>query len=599
MSKIKKPTIDYTSRDFETIKKSLVEYTKRYYSDIYQDFNEASFGSLMLDTVAYVGDMLSFYLDYQVNETFLETANETKNVLKLAKQIGYKQQGPSAASGIASFYIFIPATINGNAPDQSYIPVLRKNSSFFSDDGTQFILTHDVRFDREDNEVAVGKLDPITGIPLLYAIKSYGNVVSGEYVNTSMQVGDFENFLRVQVPLQNVVEIISVKDSEGFEYYEVEHLAQDHVYRPVINRTSTQKQVSSFLRPFYVPRRFVLERVNDQVFLQFGYGVDETREEDFSIADPSNIILEMSTKQYKSDLSFDPSRLIKTDKFGLVPQNTTLFVEARIVREKRISIGINTLNNINNIILEFEDLNSLNRGLVSIVKSSLEVTNEEKIIGDSTSLTTQEIKTIALSQYSSQNRAVTKEDYRSLVYRMPKVYGTIKRTNVVRDQDSFKRNINIFVLTENEQGHFEAPTQTLKENLKIWINENKMINDTIDILDGKVLNLGIKFSIIVDQMKNSDQVLGSCLLELKNFYSLKPQMGESFFITDIYKQIRNVNGVLDVVHVDVFSKNGGQYSNIYMDIEKQRSADGRYIEMPENVVYEIKFASEDIKGVVV
>lgn len=599
MSKIKKPTIDYTSRDFQSIKNSLVEYTKRYYPDTYQDFNEAGFGSLMLDTVAYAGDMLSFYLDYQVNESFLETANETNNVIKLAKQIGYKQQGPATAAGVASFYIFVPATINGMAPDESYIPVLRKNSSFFSDDGVKFVLTHDVRFDREDNEVAVGKIDPVTGLPLLYAIKSYGNVVSGESTVVTISVGNFENFLKVEVPLQNIIEIISVKDLEGFEYYEVEHLAQDHVYRPVINRTSTKKQVSSFLRPFYVPRRFVLEREEEQTFLQFGYGTDETRQEDFSIVDPSNIVLDMSTKKYTSNLSFDPSKMIKTDKFGLVPQNTTLFVEARINERERTSIGANTLTRINNAIFDFEDLNSLDQSLVSIVRSSLEVNNEEKIIGDNTSLTAQEIKTVALSQYSSQNRAVTREDYRSLIYRMPKIYGTIKRVNVVRDQDSFKRNINIFVLSENEQGYFEAATQTLKENLKIWINENKMINDTIDILDGKILNLGINFSIIVDHMKNSDSVLTSCLNELKKLYSLRPQMGESFLITDIYKQIRNVNGVLDVAHVHVFSKNGGSYSNIYIDLEKQKSADGRYIEIPENVIYEIKFPSDDIKGVVV
>lgn len=599
MSKIKKPTIDYTSRDFQSIKNSLVEYTKRYYPDTYQDFNEAGFGSLMLDTVAYAGDMLSFYLDYQVNESFLETANETNNVIKLAKQIGYKQQGPATASGIASFYIFVPATINGMAPDESYIPVLRKNSTFFSDDGVKFILTHDVRFDREDNEVAVGKIDPVTGLPLLYAIKSYGTVVSGETTVATISVGNFENFLKVEVPLQNIIEIISVKDLEGFDYYEVEHLAQDHVYKPVVNRTSTKKQVSSFLRPFYVPRRFVLEREEGQTFLQFGYGTDETRQEDFSIIDPSNIVLDMSTKTYTSNLSFDPSKMIKTDKFGLVPQNTVLFVEARISESERTSIGANTLTRVNNALFDFEDLNSLDQALVSIVRSSLEVNNEEKFIGDNTSLTAQEIKTVALSQYSSQNRAVTKEDYRSLIYRMPKTYGTIKRVNVVRDQDSFKRNINIFVLSENEQGFLETATQTLKENLKIWINENKMINDTIDILDGKILNLGINFSIIVDHMKNSDSVLTSCLNELKKLYSLRPQMGESFLITDIYKQIRNVNGVLDVAHVHVFSKNGGSYSNVYIDLEKQKSADGRYIEIPENVIYEIKFPSDDIKGVVV
>jgi len=598
MTKIKKPVVDYTARDFESIKEALVEYARKYYPNNYQDFNEAGFGSMVLDTVAYAGDILSFYLDYQANESFLDTALERENVIKLAKQLGYKHRGPASAVGIATFYIFVPATVNGNAPDERYIPVLRKNSTFTSTNGTQFILTDDVRFDREDNEVAVGRVDPSTKIPSLYAIKAYGTVMSGKYSSVSVEVGEYEKFLKLKIPLNNIVEVISVTDSEGFEYYEVENLSQDYVYRPIINRTSTKKQVDSFLRAFYVPRRFTLERTSSDVYLQFGHGTDSIGE-DISIADPSNVVLKYSSREYISDSSFDPSRLVYSEKFGIVPTNTSLSILARTSDQLNVNIGAGTLNTINNVIFDFEDINNLDQNIVSLVRNSIEVDNEESIVGEISNLDTNHIKTLAYETYASQNRAVTKEDYRSLLYKMPRKFGSIKRVNVLRDANSFKRNLNIYVLSQGEDGKLAAASQTLKQNMKVWLNENKMINDTIDILDGKILNLGINFSIIVDQTYNSDQVLAKALLNLKNTFSIVPNMGESFFITDVYKSVRNTEGVLDLVDVGITVKNGGVYSGVSLDLEKQKSLDGRYIEMPDNIVYEIKFPNDDIKGVVV
>lgn len=598
MTKIKKPVVDYTARDFETIKQSLVEYARKYYPNSYQDFNEAGFGSMVLDTVAYTGDILSFYLDYHVNEGFLDTALERDNVIKLAKQLGYKHQGPASATGIATFYIFVPATVNGNAPDERYIPVLRKNSSFTSTNGTQFILTEDVRFDRDDNEVAVGRVDPLTNIPSLYAIRAHGTVMSGKYSSVFVDVAEYEKFLKVKVPLKNIVEIISVKDSQGFEYYEVENLAQDYIYRPVINRSSTKKQVDSFLRPFYVPRRFTLERTSTDTYLQFGHGTDR-QEGDISVADPSQVILKFSSKEYISDTSFDPNRLIYSEKFGVVPSNTSLRITARTNDQLEVNIGAGTLTTVTNPIFDFEDINNLDQDSVSLVRGSIEIDNEEPIVGEINNLDTNQIKALAYETYASQNRAVTKEDYRSLLYKMPRKFGSIKRVNVLRDTNSFKRNLNIYVLSQGEDGKLAMASQTLKENMKVWLNENKMINDTIDILDGKILNLGINFSIIADHTYDSDETLSKSLQNLKNTFSVIPNMGESFFITDIYKAIRNTEGVLDVVDVSVVVKNGGVYSNVSLDLEKQKSSDGRYMEMPDNVVYEIKFPNDDIKGVVV
>lgn len=124
--------INYTSRDFQSIRNELITHVKKYYPNVYQDFNEASFGSIMIDTVAYVGDILSFYMDYNVNESFLETSIETNNVIKMARQMGYKYKGLPASSGVVTMYIVVPASANGTQPDLDYAPILKAGAVFSS-----------------------------------------------------------------------------------------------------------------------------------------------------------------------------------------------------------------------------------------------------------------------------------------------------------------------------------------------------------------------------------------------------------------------------------------------------------------------------------
>lgn len=594
----KKITVNYSAREFATIKQELINHAKRYYPDSYQDFNEAGFGSLMMDTVAYVGDMLSFYLDYQANESFLETANERQNVLKLAKQMGYKHDTTVSTSGMAAFYVYVPADTDGVAPDPNYMPVLKKNSTFGSNSGNQFTLLEDVRFDRDDNEVAAGKLNE-NGIPTYFAIKSYGKVISGEYVRASISVGDYTKFLKVQVPLENVIEIISVTDSNGYEYYEVENLSQDFIYKPIANKTSTKKQVDNHLRAYYVPRRFVKESDNGTTYLQFGHGTEQSNLTDIDVADPSEVVLKYSAKNYITDSSFDPSRLVYNNNFGIVPENTVLNVLARVNQSGDSSIGANTLTEPLDIRLDFQNINNLDREVVSFMRRTFECNNEEAYVSSKVDTDNQQIKKLAFSSFSSQNRAVTKQDYQSLIYKMPKTFGAVKRVNVLRDQNSFRRNLNAYVVSQDENGYLSQCSSTLKENIKTWLSSNKMINDTIDIIDAKVINLGVNFQITTDARFSKEQTLAKSLSNVREHLSQIGEIGQPFFISDIYQILRDVDGVLDVVSVNITNKEGINYSQIPFDIEKQRSADGRYIDMPDNVIYEIKFPNQDIRGAVV
>lgn len=597
--KKKKVTIDYSSREFATIKQELVNHAKKYYPDSFQDFNEAGFGSLLLDTVAYVGDMLSFYLDYQANESFLETANEIDNVLKLAKSLGYKHRDAASSVGVASFYILVPANQVGSGPNETYIPVLKKGSTFSSTNGAQFILEQDVRFDTNDSEVAVGRVDEDTGIPTYFAIKSFGTVISGKFERTSVAVGEYKRYRKLELPFSNVVEIISVIDSNGLEYYEVENLSQDLVYRPISNRTSTKKEVEDFLRPYYVPRRYVVEKTFENTYLQFGSGRETEDDVDIALADPSSIVLDYTTKKYVSNTTFEPNRLLQTSQLGIVPENTILTITVKTSDEIDSNISSNTLNNISNSIFEFDNENDLDSEAVSFIRRSLEVNNEEPITGNEIERNTQDIKKLAYSNFSSQGRAVTKQDYESLIYRMPKKFGSIKRVSVKRDENSYKRNLNVYVISTGATKKLEKSSQALKENIKVWLSQNKMVNDTIDILDAKVINLSVRFAITVDARMTKEQTLGKCILKLRKELSRVPDIGEPFSISDIYRMLRDVEGVLDVISVVAENKSGGLYSNVLFDIAENISPDGRYIDIPQNCIYEIKYEFEDIRGVVV
>lgn len=589
--------VKYTSRDFQSIKSDLVNHAKRYYPDTFKDFSEAGFGSLMLDAVSYIGDSLSFYLDFQANETFLQNTLEFDNVLKLAKQSGYKFKSNPSSATQASFFILIPASTLGNVPNNNYLPVVKQGSTFSADNGTVFVLDEDVNF--INSPVVVARVNDITGTPTFFAAKSYGKVVSGELKRTEVTVGNFSKFLKLTLPLSNVSEVVSIIDSEGKQYYEVDYLSQNTIYKSVTNRdTSTKSQTPMILKPHIAARRFSTDIYPGQLEIQFGSGKEEDFDTEVQL-DPKNVSLSMNGKSYITDRSVDPSKLVESDNFGISPSNTVLTVTYRQNNIDNVNVASNTLNNIISANLEFEDEANLSNSLVESVKDSLEIINEEPVTGDAEDIDTEELKNRVLNSYGSQNRAVTEQDYIATVYSMPSKHGAVKKASIHRDTNSLRRNMNLFIISENSDGKLSSANQVTKNNLKTWVNKNKMMNDTIDILDAKVLNLGITFEVIAETEVDSASTLERCISSLKNkFASEVPEVGEDFYISDVYNVLNEVEGVVDVVTVNVSKKVGGNYASIAFDINRNISSDGRYVVMPKNVIYEIKFPNTDIKGAV-
>ena len=591
------PLINYTNRDYSSLKRSLREHNRRYYSDVSKDENEASFDDMVFDIVAYTGDQLNFYVDYGVNESFLSTAIEYDNVIKHSKQLGYKFRGSPSSYGTATFYAIIPANSSGLGPDARYLPILKRGSECNTTAGIGFILNEDVSFSDPNNEVVVARVNESTGIPTSYVVRAYGQVISGRINEEIITVGSFQKFLRIALGNRNIAEVLSVTDAEGTEYFEVDYLSQDVIYRPIANHGDNKETVTSLLRPFVVPRRYVVERERVRTYLQFGFGSEVDSDSD-SIMDPTRVVLDIFGKDYVTDASFDPNNLLGTDKLGISPANTTLRVVYRTNTTNNVNAPTNSLTSMTNPIVRFENIASLDDSLVRSVIDSIEVNNDSPIHGDTTLPTVNELKHQVFDVFGSQNRAVTETDYRAFVYQMPPRFGSIKRVAVFQDPDSFKRNLNMFVVSEAADGTLVQTNDTIKQNLRQWLLRGKMINDTVDILDCKIVNIGIDFVAVSDLESNRFEVLRNAQEAVKRLFRTHQDIGMPFSITKIYDVLNSVDGVVDTTKVRVYIRRGSLYATTRFNIDETISPDGRFIDVPKNVIFEVKYPDSDIRGVI-
>ena len=587
--------IKYTSRNFESIKQDLVDHAKRYYPDNFNDFNESSFGSLMLDAVAYVGDVMSFYLDYQINESYLETALEPSNIRRLARNMGYSYIGAPAAFGTATFFILVPAATSGLGPDLNYVPTILNGSRFRSTGGEIFSLTEDVNFGDNKNETVAARFNNTTGKPSFYAIKAHGQVKSGDLFVTEVDVGAFERNRRIRVGDVFINSIRSVTDSEGHVYYQVNNLSQDVIYIESVNANATTDRARSIMKPFKVPRRFVVEQDSSGTFLQFGFGSDSEVTVE-NIADPSTVVLQMESKNYISDSSFDPNKLLNTNKLGVSPSNTTLRIVYGRNSKSNISVGIGQLSRVENVRHIF-GTNNLTNSISNDVIASLEVTNEDIIAAETRLPTTEETKIRAYGAQAAQNRAVTKNDYEALAYLMPRNFGSVKRASIVNDPSSASRKLSLYVVSEDANGNLVLASNVVKTNLKVWLNNNRMLNDSIEITDVKIVNLGMDYTITVDPNFDKFGVLSAVNDMIKNnFLNQKFFIGEPLYISKLYQMINGVSGVIDTKRVVFSVLNTGRHSSVSVNIDDLYSADGSVLQAPKNVIFEIKFPDTDVRG---
>ena len=586
--------IRYTHREFASIRDDLLEMVERFYPENFQDFSESSFGAMMVDAAAYVGDQLSLYLDYNVNESFLDTSFQKTNILRHGRALGYKPEGRPSTYGTVALYVMVPAESVGLGPDRRYIPVLKRGSRFTSDTGLSFTLTENVDFADPKLTSVVARVDGATGAPTHYAIKGFGNVVSGRLTTTVLSVGAYIKFRRLKISNPNVVEIIKVVDTQGNEFFEVDYLAQDVVFKEIPNKNYRNDNVPSVIKPMVVTNKFVVERAQDGVFLQFGGGQAGASN---VVATPQSVAVNTFGKTYVTDATFDPTKLSQNRSLGVSPANTELTIVYRETNPRNSNVSAKGINTVSNAMTSFDNRDTLDNSKISEVQRSIEVSNETPIVGDTSNLSKAELKRRISDTFPTQNRAVTQADYENIAYRMHPKFGSIKRVSVQKDPSSIKRNLNMYVISENEFGKLEKTNTTIKNNLKTWLNSYRMINDTIDILDPYIINLGVDFVVKTLSKADKTRVMTNCLEAIKNRFSEEMFfIGEHIAISDIYAVLKDVDDVLDVVKVKLINKSGGNYSPVEFNVNKNLSPDGDSLVCPKNAIFEIKFFETDIKG---
>ena len=592
-----KKLIRYTSRDFDSIKSDLVDHAKRYYPNSYNDFREGSFGSLMFDSVAYVGDILSFYLDYQVNESFLETSVEYDNVRRHARRYGYNFYGRPSAYGIATFYVLIPAAASGLGPDSNYLLRIKTGTKLSSTTGATFVVTEDIDFGDPKNEVVVARVDDTTGRPTYYAVRATGQIKSGTLFRTNIAIGDFKRFRRERIGPSSINEIVSVFDSEGHRYYQVDYLSQNTVFIEVTNKNAASDGVRSLLKPFVVPRRFTIEQDSTGTYMVFGFGSDDESDTQINVADPSSVALKLTGRNYVTDTAFDPTKLLDTNKLGVAPQNTTLTIVYGANDSDDVNVPSDSVNSLKDLIFEYPDDTLIDAGQSSFVINSIEVNNDQRIVGNTPTPSTDEIRIRSYGAYAAQNRTVTREDYESYVYLMPPKFGSIKRASVVNDPSSSNRRLSLYLVTEDNDNNLTLANDTIKQNVKTWLNRNKMLNDSIDIYDPYIINIGFTFFVSVDSTYDKQVVLNNCFNTLNNMFGDKLYISEPLYVANIYKELNKLDGVIDVQNVVFNIKNTANYASSPISLDELMSDDGTFLKTPKNAILEIKFPSLDIKGV--
>ena len=332
-------------------------------------------------------------------------------------------------------------------------------------------------------------------------------------------------------------------------------------------------------------------------YIQFGFG-SETDSETTGLVDPSRVALKMHGRRNITTTTFDPNEMISTNKLGISPSGKVLRILYRTNDAVSAITPANTVRSIVTRSFDFENETSLNFDIMNSVMDSLEVNNDLTFTGDAIDLTREELKIRAKSYFSTQGRAVTAQDYESLIYSMPAKFGGIARVGLVNDPSSTNRRISMYVVSQDENGSLMMTNSVTKNNIKNWISRYKSLNDVIDIIDAKIVNFGIEFSIVSSPNFNSNSVINNAVSKLQEYFEDHLYIGEPVYITEIYNTLNKTEGVVDVKKVNIFSKSSAGYSPMTLDFDELISKDGSYLKIPRNVIMELKYPNLDIRGII-
>ena len=607
--------IKYINRDFSDFRQRLIEYTKTYFPNTYNDFSPTSPGMLFMEQASYVGDVLSFYLDNQFQENFTQYAQQTNNVYELAYMFGYKPKTTGVAQATIDFYQQLPAkTVSGSVvPDYDYAITIKENTTVNSTSGISFLIQDKLDFSvsssQDPTEVSVYQI--AGNVPQYFLLKKSRNAISATINTQTFTFSEPIPFNTLNLSGNNIIGILDIVDSDGNTWYEVDHLGQEMVYKPVANtnindpNNAVNNLVPYILKLEKVQRRFAT-RFTSQTNLQLQFGAGTVNDNDEEITpNPNNVGLGLPFIKDKLTAAYSPVNFLYTNTYGIAPSNTTLTVRYLVGGGVTSNVPANSLTSLNTTNSKFNNVN-LNGTTANYIFSSLSTTNPAAASGGKAGDTLEEIRQNTLALISSQQRSVTADDYLVRALSMPSEYGSITKAYIEQpkltdEQVSTIETLNLYCLSQNSAGQLDYASDLLKKNLRTYLSQYRIIGDSIEIRDAYIINIGVNFEIIVLPEYNNNEVLLACVTALQNYFNISNwQLNQPIFLRDLYILLDKIKGVQTVKNIVISNKAGTAlgYSAYAYDIAGATQNLVIYPSLDPSI-FEVRYPNLDIKGKVV
>lgn len=641
--------VNYLAKNFPEFRQGLIDFAKSYYPQTYSDFNEASPGMMFIEMAAYVGDVLSFYIDNQFKENLLTFATERSNIISISQALGYRPRLTAAATVEAEISQLVPALEVGDEydPDARYFLKILRNSRFSSDTTptVSFRSLDDVDFaDPVNRTIRVFASNESTGAPEMYAVTKKIRLIAANTRTTTFTFGPAQRFNRVELPDDNVISIVSVVDSDGNDWTEVDFLGQDVVIeeRDVTARAgdgylqegllTTDSPPPSKIAVFRKkPRRFVT-RVNRGLRMELWFGSGESNVDSPILQLNASEIANDKYRQPTENFSIDPADFLASDTFGLAPSNTTLTVTYMIGGGLASNVPSNTITTVNNSIVANDPRNFApeEQEMFETIVGTIAINNEEPATGGGDVETVEELRQNALAFFNAQNRVVTDKDYLVRTLSLPAKFGNVAKAFVIRDEqinniltnrdgdlavnmddNPFNdrryvenpvapNSVNIYVLGYNSDRRLTQLNSLVKQNLSRYLEQFRILTDDVNILDAFVVNIGVEFDIVVYRNFNMNDVLARAIDAVKDFFDIDNwQINQPIVMNDLRLAIGSVDGVQNVTNVRIHNKyrfkHGRDYQEYRYPISEATIDDIIYPSL-DPCLFEVRYPETDIIG---
>jgi hypothetical protein len=605
--------IQYLNKDFTELRASLINYARTYFPTTYNDFSPSSPGMMFMEMAAYVGDVLSFYLDNQIQENYLQYARQTNNLYELAYMFGYKPNVTQVATVNIDFYQQVPNI--GTSPDFSYALSVPANS-VVSSPNTSFIIQDPVDFSisssGDPTEITVYSIDS-GGNPTFFLLKKTRKAISSTVNTTTFSFGIPQQFSTVEIAGENIAGILDIFDNNGNQWYEVDYLAQDTVFDSIKNTNVNDPNLSQYsgdtpylLQLKEVQRRFTTRFLNSTTLqLQFGAGTSADTDEEI-LPNPDNVGLGLPFEIDKLTTAYSPSNFIFTKTYGIAPSNTTLTVRYLTGGGVSANASANTITSLTLGTPTFLN-NNLDSTIANTVLASFAVNNLEAADGGGDGDTIEEIRQNASANFASQLRNVTQDDYLVRALSMPAKFGVVSKAYIEPTKAQSISSggamgvLDLYVLSYDISKKLKIASQALKQNISTYLSQYRMVNDSVNVKDAFIINIGVNFDIIVLPNYNSNEVLTKCILALQDYFAIdKWQINEPIVLRDLYILLDNIDGTQTIKNIEITNKVGINlgYSQYSYDTKGATNGNVIYPSL-DPMIFEVKYPNTDIQGRVV